>query len=70
VTISGTLYAQAGEFDIRPDGSATVFNMGNYICDQAEWGQGYSAGATGKSDGTINFNPYTAAPTQRPMLVE
>lgn len=72
VTISGTMYAQSGEFDIRPDGSTTVFNMGNYICDQAEWAQGYSTGGPGggKSNGIINFNPYTAAPTERPVLVE
>jgi hypothetical protein len=69
VTISGTLYAQSGEFDIRPDGATTVFNMGNYICDQAEWGQGYDSKG-GKSNGTIRFNPYTAAATQRPSLVE
>ena len=31
VTISGTLYAQAGEFDLRPNGATTVFNCGNYI---------------------------------------
>jgi hypothetical protein len=68
LTMPGTWYAQAGEFDIRPDGASTVFNIGNYICDQAEWGQGYSS--SGKSNGIINMNPATAAPTQRPILVE
>ena len=66
--MSGTFYAQQGEFDFRPDGSDTVFNMGNYICDQMEAGQGYSSG--GKSNGQIRLNPGTAASTQRPTLVE
>lgn len=67
VTISGTLYAQAGEFDLRPNGATTVMNCGNYICAQAEWAQGYG---TGKSDGIINLNPGTAAPSKRPQLIE
>ena len=73
LTMSGTWYAQGGEYDIRPDGSDTTFNIGNYICDQAEWGQGYSAGTAaggGKSNGIININPPGAAPTLRPILVE
>jgi len=52
-----------GEFDINPSGSTTVFNIGSYICDQAEW---FQAGTTG----TLKMNPGTAAPTQRPTLVE
>ncbi|HET6882985.1 MAG TPA: pilus assembly protein TadG-related protein [Pirellulales bacterium] len=67
LTMPGTWYAQGGEFDIRPDGSSTVFNIGNYICDQAEWCQGYGGG---KSDGIINMNPATAVATLRPTLVE
>ncbi|OYV84981.1 MAG: hypothetical protein B7Z73_14445 [Planctomycetia bacterium 21-64-5] len=67
LTMPGTWYAQAGEFDIRPDGAATVFNIGNYICDQAEWCQGYGGG---KSDGIINMNPTMGASTMRPLLVE
>ena len=69
VTMPGTWYAQAGEYDFRPDGASTVFNMGNYICDQAEWCQGYDA-SSNTSNGTINMDPTTAAPTQRPILVE
>jgi Flp pilus assembly protein TadG len=69
VTMPGTWYAQGGEYDFRPDGASTVFNMGNYICDQAEWCQGYDA-ATNTSNGTVNMDPTTAAPTQRPTLVE
>lgn len=69
VTMPGTWYAQSGEYDFRPDGASTVFNMGNYICDQAEWCQGYDA-ATNTSNGTVNMDPTTAAPTQRPRLVE
>src|SRR5579871_1396830 len=68
VKMSGTFYAHSGEFDFRPDGASTTFNMGNYICDQMEAGQGYSS--SGKSNGQINLNPGTAAPSQRPMLVE
>ncbi len=60
LTMSGTFYAQAGEFDFRPDGSSTVFTTGNYICDQAEWGQGYDA-STNTSNGTINMDPTTSA---------
>ncbi len=68
VTMSGTFYAQKGEFDFRPDGANVAFNMGSYICDQMEAGQGYSS--SGKSNGQINLNPGKAAPTQRPTLVE
>jgi hypothetical protein len=67
VTMSGSFYAQGGEFDFRPDGASTVFNTGNYICAEAEWGQGYSQN---RSNGIINMNPGTSAPTQRPTLVE
>lgn len=72
LTISGTFYAQAGEFDFRPDGASVQFNTGNYICDQAEWGQGFSTGGPngGTSNGTININPGSSAPSQRPILVE
>ena len=56
--------ASTGEFDINPATGAT-FNIGSYICDSAEWFQG-----TGSSGGTLNLNPGTAAPTQRPTLVE
>jgi hypothetical protein len=69
VTMSGTWYAQSGEFDIRPDGASTVFNIGNYICGMAEWGQGYS-NSQNKSNGTINMNPGTSSPNLRPTLVE
>ncbi len=69
LTMPGTWYAQGGEFDIRPNGASTVFNIGNYICDQAEWGQGYNSSAN-KSNGTINMNPTTAVANLRPTLVE
>jgi hypothetical protein len=68
LNMPGTWYAQAGEYDIRPDGASTVFNIGNYICDQAEWGQGFDS--KGKSNGILNMNPPSAAPTWRPILVE
>jgi len=64
ITMSGALYAQAGEFDIRPTLASTVYNFGGYICDQAEWGP------PGNVLGTINLNPSTSAPTKRPLLVE
>lgn len=67
LNMPGTWYAQGGEFDIRPDGATTTFNIGNYICDQAEWCQGYGGG---KSNGIINMNPTMAASTMRPLLVE
>ena len=67
LTLSGTWYGQNAEYDIRPDGASTVFNTGNYICAEAEWGQGYSQN---RSNGIINMNPGTSAPTQRPTLVE
>jgi len=63
VTITGTLYAQQGEFDIRPGKITTIFTMGSYICAQAEWGQGAPLG-------TINFYPSVAVTSTRPMLVE
>jgi Putative Flp pilus-assembly TadE/G-like len=68
ITMPGTFYAQTGEFDFRPDGTA-VYNMGNYICDQMEACQGWNG--TGKSTGTVNLTPKTAAPTSRSIqLVE
>lgn len=67
VTFTGTLYAQNGEFDLRP-GPGSAISCGNYICGTAEWSQGYSAG--GSSSGTIIMNPLTAVPTERPKLVE
>lgn len=66
-TMPGTWYAQAGEYDIRPDGATTTFNIGNYICDQAEWCQGFGGN---NSNGIINMNPSMAASTLRPLLVE
>jgi hypothetical protein len=69
LTMSGTWYGQNAEFDIRPDGSNTVFNVGNYICGKAEWGQGFD-NSQGLSNGTINMNPGTSAATMRPKLVE
>jgi hypothetical protein len=69
LTMSGTWYGQNAEFDIRPDGSKTVFNVGNYICGKAEWGQGFS-NSQNLSNGTINMNPGTSAATMRPKLVE
>jgi hypothetical protein len=68
LNMPGTWYAQGGEFDIRPSGNAT-YQIGNYICDQAEWGQGYN-GSFGMSSGTFIMNPNTAAPNLRPTLVE
>jgi Flp pilus assembly protein TadG len=69
ITLAGTLYAHAGEFDIRPDGANVTHYIGNYICDQFEAGQGYSS--NGKSNGQIIINPGNAAPTQRAVqLVE
>lgn len=67
LVMPGTWYAQSGEYDIRPDGSSTIFFIGNYICDQAEWCQGYSGS---KSNGTIYMDPSMAASTMRPLLVE
>jgi hypothetical protein len=68
ITMSGTFYAQSGEFDFRPDGTS-VYNMGNYICDQMEACQGWNG--TGKSTGTVNLTPTNGAPTTRSvMLVE
>jgi hypothetical protein len=69
LTMIGTWYAQAGEYDFRPDGSTTMFNVGNYICNLAEWSQGYN-NSSNTSNGTINMNPTTAAPNLRPALVE
>ena len=69
LTMPGTWYAQGGEYDIRPDGPSTTFNIGNYIADQAEWGQGYD-NSQNKSNGIINMNPTTGVPTLRPRLVE
>jgi hypothetical protein len=69
LTMSGTWYAQSGEFDIRPDGASTVFNTGNYICSMAEWGQGYDS-VLNMSNGIINMNPGSSAPNLRPTLVE
>jgi len=69
VTMPGTFYAQGAEFDFRPDGASTVFNTGSYICAEAEWGQGFD-NSSNMSNGTINMNPGTSAPTQRPTLVE
>ena len=69
ITMPGTWYAVGGEFDIRPNGATTVFNLGSYICALAEWGQGYN-NSTNKSNGTINLNPGTSAPHFRPTLVE
>jgi hypothetical protein len=69
ITMSGTFYAQTGEFDFRPNGTA-VFNMGQYICDQMEACQGDS-GTGDNSTGTVILNPGNAAPTQRVIqLVE
>jgi hypothetical protein len=64
ITLSGALYAPAGEFDIRPSLTTTVYNFGAYICDQAEWGP------PGSTNGTINLNPSSSAPTKRPLLVQ
>jgi hypothetical protein len=69
LTMSGTWYGQNAEFDIRPDGASTVFNVGNYICGMAEWGQGFD-NSQNQSNGTINMNPGTSAATLRPTLVE
>jgi hypothetical protein len=66
--MEGTFYGQGAEFDIRPDGSTTTFDIGNYICAEAEWGQGFNS--NGNSNGTINMHATTAAPNFRPALVE
>jgi hypothetical protein len=70
-SISGTLYAATGLFDLRPTGTS-VFNMGNYICWQFETNQaGTDFGVGGGTTGTTNLNPSQAAPTQRSIqLVE
>jgi hypothetical protein len=67
LTIAGTLYAQQGEFDLRPNGASTTMTCGSYICAQAEWCQGYSSSA---SNGTIVINPSAAVPGDRPKIVE
>jgi hypothetical protein len=69
LTMSGTWYGQNAEYDIRPDGALTVFNVGNYICGMAEWGQGYN-NSQNHCNGLINMNPGTAAASLRPTLVE
>jgi hypothetical protein len=70
VTISGTLYAPAGLWDLRPMGSA-VFNMANYICWQFEACQGGTDfGAGGSTSGTVNLTPSGGAGTQKIRLVE
>jgi hypothetical protein len=70
-SISGTLYAASGLFDLRPMGTS-VFNMGNYICWQFEANQaGTDFGQGGGTTGTTNLDPSKAAPTQRSIrLVE
>ena len=62
--MSGALYAQQGEFDLRPQLVTTIYTFGAYICDQAEWGPPHN------ELGTINLNPSTSAPTKRPLLVQ
>jgi Flp pilus assembly protein TadG len=70
VTISGTLYAPAGIWDLRPMGSA-VFNMANYIGWQFEACQGGTDfGAGGSTSGTVNLTPSGGAGTQKIHLVE
>ena len=69
VNITGTWYAQSGEYDVRANGPSVVFNLGNYICDLGEWNQKIGGNAQ-TGTGTVNINPGTAAPTQRPHLVE
>jgi hypothetical protein len=66
ITLSGALYAQAGEFDLRPQLATTVYTFGAYICDQAEWGPPPAS----NSLGTIILNPSSSAPTKRPLLIE
>lgn len=68
-TVSGTWYAAGAEYDIRANGPSVTFNIGNYICDLGEWNQKIGGNAN-TGTGTININPGTAAPIQRPMLVE
>ncbi len=63
LTMSGTFYAAAGEFDIRPDGASTTFNIGSYIAWQMEAGQGFD-NTKNKSNGQINLNPLGGAPTK------
>lgn len=63
VTFGGTLYAQAGEFDLRPQTATSTITCGNYICDQAEW-------SPGGCPGTIIINATVPSPTVRPKLVE
>jgi hypothetical protein len=71
LTVTGTLYAAAGEFDLRPMGSS-VFNMANYICWQFEANQALTDyGVGGGTTGTTNLNPTKGAATQRNIyLVE
>jgi hypothetical protein len=70
MTMTGTIYMPTGEIDFRPDGSTTTFNMGNYISNQMEAGQGYNA-SMNKSNGIINLTPSNGAPTVRQLqLVE
>ncbi|HET6879334.1 MAG TPA: pilus assembly protein TadG-related protein [Pirellulales bacterium] len=68
ITLAGTLYSQAGFWDIRPDGASTVFNFGSCIAFKAEFCDGNDQKS--KSNGQINFNPNSGAPSQRPALVE
>jgi Flp pilus assembly protein TadG len=70
VTISGTLYAPAGIWDLRPMGTA-VFNMANYIGWQFEACQGGTDfGVGGSTSGTVNLTPSGGAGTQKIRLVE
>ncbi|OAI51347.1 hypothetical protein AYO44_00625 [Planctomycetaceae bacterium SCGC AG-212-F19] len=55
MSMTGTVYGQNVEYDIRPQGTNVTFTAGGYIADRAEWGQG--------SNGTININTQTSALT-------
>jgi Flp pilus assembly protein TadG len=69
MSITGTLYAAKGIYDLRPMGSA-VFNMANYISWQFESGQaGSDFGNGGGTTGTVNLNPSQGANTDKSVVL-
>ena len=68
VTLLGTLYAKNGFFDLRPDGSGTVFTLGTYVANNIEACEGNDL--THNSNGQIHVNPGAGVSTLRPLMVE
>jgi hypothetical protein len=67
ISMSGSLYSDAGEFDLRPGLQNTTYSFGAYVAMLAEWSPNSKLGAT---LGNIVLNPVTSAPTKRPLLVQ